>query len=39
MEQWPGYVGVDDAKELDPGVLEAIRQYVTNGARPPEKAA
>lgn len=39
VEQWLGHFGVDDAKELDLGTLEAIRQYVTDGVRPPEKAA
>jgi hypothetical protein len=34
-----GYFGLDDAKELDLGILESIRQYVNEGLRPPEKAA
>lgn len=38
-EQWLGYFGLDDAKELDLGILESIRQYVNEGVRPPEKAA
>lgn len=39
VEQWLSHFGVADAKELDLGILEAIRQCVTNGVRPPEKAA
>jgi hypothetical protein len=39
VEQWLGYFGLDDAKELDLGILESIRQYVNEGVRPPEKAA
>ncbi|GAB7545717.1 putative quinol monooxygenase [Cupriavidus sp. 8B] len=39
VEQWLSHFGVVDAKKLDLGILEAIRQYVTNGVRPPEKAA
>ena len=37
-EQWLAHFGVDDPKELDLGILEAIRQYVNDGVRPPETA-
>lgn len=39
VAQWLNHFGVDDAKRLDLGTLEAIRQHVNDGVSPPERAA
>lgn len=39
VSQWLTHFGVDEAKDLDLGTLEAIRRYVIDGVQPPERAA